>query len=303
VAKPIKTGAGKARTREIRQGGGSKPGAPAFPNQGMPSNEVADKQAKLIFLAGMGISTLVLFGGLFWCVALFVSAIRVAPVNILGIIAAVVGVVAMFFVARACVWMSIFAALIFAQKHGAWVATQDLCRRAMKLKKLIPGGATTGALLLIHGHISRGELDETIQIGQQQYEEFGKDPKQAQNLAPMYSTMGLAFHMQGQWRDSLTWNERAVEAFEQTLDQFKNRRGFMAKLAGIQGAEVQGNIHQQLAATYYTNATNHFNLRNHRGAKEAYRKAMEHANQSPDFPEKADLMRVSREQMQRLKHS
>jgi hypothetical protein len=77
----------------------------------------------------------------------------------------------------------------------------------------------------------------------------------------------------------------------------------MAKIAGIQSAEAVGSIHQQLAATYYTNATNHFNLRNHRGAKEAYRKAMEHANQSPDFPEKADLMRVSREQMQRLKHS
>lgn len=303
MAKPIKSGAGKTKQRMVVAGGPKGGGKPAFPNQGMPSNEVADKQAQLIFIGGLAVTTLVTFGGLFWCVALFVSAVRVSPVNIWGALAAVVGVVVMFFVVRSCIWLSIFAALMFAQKNGAWDAQRSLCQRAMRMKKVIPGGATTAALLLVQGHISRGELDETIKIGQAQYDEFGQDPKQQQNLAPLYSTMGVALHMQGQWRDSVTWNERAIEGFEQMLDQFKNKRGFMAKLANLQGQEIAGNVHIQLAMAYYTNATSHFNLRNHRGAKEAYRRAMEHANQAPDFPEKADLLRVSREQMQRLKHA
>lgn len=274
-----------------------------FPNQGMPSNEAADKQSRWIFMGILTLAVVLIILGLTWSSAQVYYGIRLS--NWLSVGVGTVGVALMLVLGRSSLWLSIFAALMFAQKNNAWDAQRFLCARAMQLKKIIPGGATTAALLLIQGLISRGEIDETIKIGQEQYEQFGNDPKQQQNLAPMYSTLGLAFHLQGQWRESLLWNERAIEAFLKMMDQMKERKGFVAKLAGAggQSAEWIKNLHTQLAVTYFNNGTNQFNLRNQRAAKEAYRQAVEHANQAPEFAEKADLLKVSKEQLQRLKHA
>lgn len=291
------------KQRTMTQGGAKATGKVNFPNEGMPSNVVADKQARLLFMALLTVSLVLVTGGVLWSGAQVMYALNHAPINFFQLGVGIVCLVILFFIGRSMVWLSLFGSLMFAQKANAWEAQQFLCDRAMKLKKLIPGGATTAALLLIQGYISRGEIDETIKIGQQQYEEFGNDPKQMQNLAPMYSTLGLAFHMQGVWRESITWNDRAIEAFRVLLDQFKNKRGLVAKLAGTQSVEWTKNIHTQLAVTYFNNGTNHFNLRNQRVAKDCYRQAVEHANQAPDFPEKADLLKVSREQLSRLKHA
>jgi tetratricopeptide (TPR) repeat protein len=294
---------GKMKMRSMNSGGPKGGGKVAFPNQNLPSNPVGDKQAKLLFMAVLTLSVVLCIMGITWCAAQVYYGVINA--NWLGIAVGAVGIGVLVMFARSAVWLSIFAALMFAQKSNAWEAQQFLCDRAMKLKRIIPGGATTAALLLIQGYISRGQLEETIKIGQEQYEEFGNDKNQQQNLAPMYSTLGLAFHMQGQWRDSITWNDRAIEAFAKVLEQMKEKKGFVAKLAGAGGQSQEWikNIHTQLAVTYFNNGTNQFNLRNHRAAKEAYKHAMDHANQAPDFPEKADLLKVSKEQMQRLKHS
>jgi len=59
----------------------------------------------------------------------------------------------------------------------------------------------------------------------------------------------------------------------------------------------------QLTVAYFNNATSHFNLQNFRQAKANFQKAMETANQAPDFPEKSDIVKASREAMTRLKHT
>jgi hypothetical protein len=74
-------------------------------------------------------------------------------------------------------------------------------------------------------------------------------------------------------------------------------------MAGAQSTQVVGNLKMQLAVVSFNNASSYFNLQNHRSAKVYFQKANEFATQSPDFPEKADLLRASREQVQRLKHS
>lgn len=293
---------GKVKTKMV-VAGGAKNNKPAFPNQGLPSNPIADKQAKMLFMALLTMSFVLVAGALFFAVAMIIAALKSNPMNYFGVAGAVVAIVATFFVARTLLWMSLFGSLMYAQKSNAWEAQLFLCEQAMKLRKLIPGGATTAALLLIQGYISRGDIEQTIKIGQEQYETFGKDPKQVQNLAPMYSTMGLAFHMQGAWRDSIVWNDRAAEAFSKILTNFKERKGIVAKLAGSQTTEWTKNIETQLAVTHFNNGTNHFNLRNYRAAKDSYRQAVEHANQAPDFPEKNDLLKVSKEQLSRLKHT
>lgn len=303
MAKPTKFGAGKVKQRTLTPGSMKDAAQKSFPNQGLPSNVVADKQANLLFIGALALSAALVGAGMFCCVALIISGFNVTPTNWFGVVGGVIGFAAMLFVARAAVWMSIFGAVMYAQKSGAWDALQALCERAMKLKKLIPGGATTAALLLIQGYISRGELDKTIELGQKQYEEFGQDPKQQQNLAPMYSTLGLAFYMNGAWRESITWNDRAIAAFNQLIEQFKTKKGFVAKVAGSQTEEWTKNMHIQLAMAHFNNGTNHFQLRNYRGAKENYRLAVEHANQAPDFPDKAQLLQVSKEQLGRLKHA
>lgn len=302
MAKGMKSGTGKMKTRTV--GGPAmrqQQGKVNFPNQGLPSNPIADQQSRWIFTGGLLATFLVIAAGVFWCVTQIMAGLTGTP-NYVAVAAGFIGIVVLALVSRAGVWMSIFGALMFAQKNNGWEGQKYLTERAMKLKKLIPGGATTAALLLIQGYISRGEVEETIRIGEQQYAEFGKDPKQTQNLAPMYSTLGLAFHMQGQWRDSILWNERAIEAFDKILDQFENKKGFMAKLAGAQGQEWSKEVRKQLAVIYFNNGTNHFNLRNHLAAKDNYRKAVEQANLAPDFPEKPDLLKVSKEQLSRLKH-
>lgn len=303
MAKAMKQGGGKMKARTIGGAGGNNKGKVAFPNQGQPSNVIADKQAKLLFMGLLTGSFVLIAAGMFWAAAQFIASVNQSPIGYLGIAASVICVVVLLFIARAMLWLSIFASLMFAQKSNAWDAQLFLCEQAMKLKKLIPGGASTAGLLLVQGYINRGEIEETIKIGQQQHDEFGRDPKQVQNLAPMYSTLGLAFHMQGAWRESVIWNDRAIEAFAKILEQFAQKKGIAARLVGSQTEEWMKNVHTQLAVTCFNNGTNHFNLRNQRSAKESYRQAVEHANKAPDFPEKADLLKVSREQLSRLKHA
>ncbi len=303
MAKAMKQGGGKMKTKTIGAGANNNKGKVAFPNQGQPSNLVADKQAKLLFMGLLTGSFVLVTAGMFWAVAQFISSVNQSPIVWLGIVLSIACVVVLLLIARAMLWLSIFASLMFAQKANAWETQQFLCQQAMKLKKLIPGGASTAGLILVQGYINRGEIEETIKLGQQQHDEFGNDPKQVQNLAPMYSTLGLAFHMQGAWRESITWNDRAIEAFAKILEQFAKKKGIAARLVGSQTEEWMKNVHTQLAVTCFNNGTNHFNLRNQRGAKESYRQAVEHANKAPDFPEKSDLLKVSREQLSRLKHA
>lgn len=303
MAKSIKQGGGRMKQRTMMPAGAKGAQKPSFPNQGLPSNPVADKQANLIFVGGLAVSVGSVLAGLFFCVALAVSGFNSQPTNWFSLAGGILGAVALFFVARAAVWMSIFGAMMYAQKNNGWDATKSLCTKAMRLKKVMPGGATTAAGLLIQGHISRGELNEVVQLGEQQYNDFGSDPKQQQNLAPVYGAMGMALYMQGSARDSIKWNERAIQAYGVSLEQFKNRKGLAAKLAGAQGADYADAINGQIAVAYFSNANCYMTQQNHRSAKECFRKVVEYANQAKNLPEKEMMLSVSKEQLGRLKHA
>jgi hypothetical protein len=276
---------------------------PSFPNQGMPSNPIADKQANLIFIGGIAVSGLLIVAGIVWCIAVVVSGFNSQPTGWLSIAGGVVGIVLLAFIARAALWMSIFGAMMYANKNNGWEATKSLCARAMGFKKLMPGGATTAAGLLIQGHISRGELDEVVKLGEQQYNDFGNDPKQQQNLAPVYGAMGMAFYMQGNGRDAIKWNDRAIEAYGKSMEQIKSKKGIAGKLVAPQSGEYIDAINGQIAVAYFSNANCYMTQQNFRGAKESFRKVIEYANQANNLPEKDMMLSVSKEQLGRLKHA
>lgn len=303
MAKSMKQGGGRMKQRTMMPAGAKATTQPAFPNQGRASNAVADKRANLIFVGGLLVLGGLILGGLFVSLAMVVGGFNSQPTNWLSIVGGIVLSALLVLAARAAVWMSIFGAMVYAQKNNAWEATKSLCAKGMGLKKIMPAGATTAATMLIQGHISRGELDEVIALGEKQYAEFGNDPKQQQNLAPIYGSVGMAMYMQGAARESVKWNERAIEAYLQTLDQLKNKKGLAAKVASAQGGEYIDAINGNIAMAYFSNANCYMTQQNHRAAKEAFRKVVEYANQAKNLPDKEMMLSVSKEQMSRLKHA
>ena len=127
--------------------------------------------------------------------------------------------------------------------------------------------------------------------------------KPDQNLALLCATVGLAHQMRGNVRESITWNERAIESFKGVFDQVAKPKGLLAKFAASQSSQWIGPLRMHLAAVYLHNANAYFSTMNYRQAKENYKRAVDCANQAPDTAEKKEILQVAREQLARLKHA
>lgn len=301
MGKTSKQFGSKMRTRTV--GGGAKGKRQDLKLDETPSNEVADKQAQMIYIGLTFLSILLVGGALYWAFFTLLSGVSGGHLNWAAIIAGSITIGVCIFLTRTLAWLSYFGAIIYAMKTNAWQSQQRLCRSALKLWRLFPGGSSTAALMLVQSLVSRGQFDEAIAVGQEQFNLHGKDPKFNESLAPMYSSLGMAYQVKGDPKESIVWTERGIEAMERALTQIAEKKTWQAKLAGPQGIEWAKQLRMQLCVAYFNNASSYFNQMNYRQARQLYKQTLDHSNQAPEFPEKAEIVRVSKEQMQRLKHS
>jgi tetratricopeptide (TPR) repeat protein len=267
------------------------------------TNEKGDLQAKALLAGLLILAAALLGGGLFWTGSRLYAAVMHAPVDWVSVAFSVTTIAIMFFVARSLVWLSYFGAILFASKAKAWRSQESLCRQALGLWRVIPGAASTAALALAQNLLGQEKYDEAIKVAEEQWQRFGSSAKADQNLALLCATVGLAYQMRGNARESVSWNERSIEGFKALFEQVANPKGMMAKLASTQSSQWVGPMRMHMAVVYLHNANAYFGMMNYRQAKENYKRAVDAANQAPDSNEKREVLNVAREQMSRLKHA
>ncbi len=300
MAKTPRAG-GKVITKTIGQSRGKRP---EFPLTSGESNEAADQQARILHYSLLAACLLLTLGGVGWGVSELYTGTTSHPIHILAVILGIIALVASFFVGRSMVWLSIIAPAMSAAKNKGWKGQEELCRKGLKLARIFPDNTVTLALILVQSLLSRGELDEAIAIAEEQDKLLGDKTRFQEALGPLYSTLAMAQQAKGNLKQSITWSDRAIDSFQKTLDKYASKKkGWLTKLAEAQGGDIVGNLKTQLTVAYFNNATGHFNTMNYRVAKANFQKAVETAAQAPEFPEKADIVKASRDALSRLKHT
>jgi len=299
VSKYSKGGAkGKVKTvRKVIKGSSAE-----LPVNRADSNAQGDKQAMVIFYGLLAMAAVLVVTALSFIIQNLIQAASRSPYDWMSVIGFSLLFAISLLIGRGLIWLSFFGAIMYAMRVKAWQTQENLCRTVMKYHRLIPGGASTSGLMLVQSLIGRGEAEEAIKVGDEQWNRLSTKGKEDQNLAPMCSMLGLAHQLRGDFKESIVWSDRAVHLFQKLLEQVKNPKG-MTKLAVMQSPNLAANMQMQLAVAYFNSATSHFNTMNYRAAKENYKKANEHATQAPDSVEKTEILKVSREQMARLKHN
>ncbi len=279
---------------------------PELPINTAASNPIGDLQARALFGGLLCASTLLFGTGVFWASGQLIEACKHTPVDWVSAVLMAVSLVAMVLVARSLVWMSYFGAIMFATKKQAWRAQEVLCRSAIMLAKVIPGAASTASLVLAQNLIGQNKSQEAITVAEEQWLR-STGPKGTvkpdQNVALLCASAGLAHQLAGDVRASITWNERAIEAFRSVLDSVAKPKGLMAKLAASQGSHWIGPVRLHLAVVHLHNANAHFGTMNYRAAKENFKRAIDNANQAPDSADKKEVLKVAKEQLARLKNA
>jgi hypothetical protein len=267
------------------------------------TNEQGDMQTNAIF-GGLLLVAFGIFGAAaFWSWHNASTALSHQPIQWVAVVLPVLFLAGMVLVTRSLIWASFFASIMFATKTKAWRSQENLSRLAIKAGPVIPGAASTAALVLAQNLLGQSKIDEAIAVAEEQWQRSGSKASADQNLAQLCSTVGLAYQLRGSMRESIAWNDRAITAFQGVLDQMANPKGFVAKLAASQGTQWIGPLKMHVAAVHMHNASAHMSQMNYRQAKENFKKAVDYANQAPDSAEKTEILRVAREQLGRLKHA
>lgn len=267
------------------------------------SNSQADLKTRLLFWGLLSGSILLFGSGVFWAGQRLEIALTNSPVDWVAIVLLTVGFAVMVLVLRSLVWMSFFGAIMYATKTKAWRSQESLCRTAIKGWRILPGVASTASLVLAQNLLGQSKPQEAINVADDQWQRLGTSGKPDQNAALLYATSGLAYQMLGNARESITWNERAIEGFKGVLEQVEKPKGLITKLVAAQGTRWVGPVRMHLAVVHLHNANAYFSQMNYRPAKENYKRAVDLANQAPESAEKKELLQVARDQLARLKHA
>ena len=283
----------------------SKVDAPDAPQSPMvqESNPRGDKLATLLFAGIIVIAALVLVGSSFYSISLFSRAIQASPVEWMNVGISSVTLVVSVVLVRALIWLSLFGSMSLAVRLGGWNAIESTSKKALMLPNFLSRGSAWASLFLVQSLVSRGKYDEAREAAESEWERSGWDEKQAQSLGPLATTVGMSLQAQGDMKNALKWNERGIEMLNKCIE-FVNRpnKGFFEKAAATQAGDWMGQIKAQLATAHFANGTIYFNKMDYRRAKENYKKAVDYANQSVDFPQKDYMLQMGKEQLQRLKH-
>lgn len=269
-----------------------------------PSNEQGDKYTMLLFYSAQVLAGLLLIGGTALSVSNFVQAINAHPINWGMCIWMTLALASTFIVARSLAWMGVLGAVLLAQKMNAWQAQEDICRRAQKMQKIMPSGAAWAAMVLAQSLATRGKYKEAAEVAEAEWYRNGDSDKNDQTVGPTCSIAAFAYQMEGDWKTVMVWNDRTITTLGRAIENMKKpKKGIMANALSAQSGQYIGQCQMQVASAYFANAQIFMQQNNFRQAKENFRKTIEFMAQAPDSEQKNEVLKVAKEQLQRLKHS
>lgn len=269
-----------------------------------PSNAKWDKLGYTMFAGLLVVAVVLVASGIFYSADGFTKAVSATPIDWFGCAIMTLLLAVTFFAGRGLVSLAFFGTVMLASKFGAWKTSESICGIAIKYRFLVPNGGGWAAMALVQSMISRGKFKEAIDVAEAEWEKSGSNEKQALNLGPMCAAVGMAHQVEGDLKKTATWNERAIDSLTKMLENAEGKKkGLFAWAAKAQAGSWVGQVKMQLAAAHFSNAQVHMESRDYRRAKSNFRNAQDYANQSPDFPQKDDIVKLSKEQLQRLKHA
>ena len=288
------------KVRKVKHIGGSQ----ALPVNDAPSNEAGDRLTYGVLFGLLLVAVATAVGALIWGVIGVVEASHMHPVDWMKLVLSVMIGASSVWVARSIAGLSLFGSVMIASKKGAWKALEAIGTKGCDYRRFLPGGASWMSTAVVQSYVSRGQYKKPIDLAQREWDLCGDDDKQRQNLGTLCFAAGLANQGDGDMKQCQMWNDRAIDTMKKALEQLKQPpKGMMAKLAATQSPQLEEQLRIQLAAAYFNCATMYFNVMDYRRAKENYRNAVEHAVKAPEFPQKAEIVKFSNEQLGRLKHS
>jgi tetratricopeptide (TPR) repeat protein len=268
------------------------------------SNEQGDKYAMLLFYSAEVLAGLLLIGGTAFSVTRFIQALNAHPLDWATCIWMTVALAFTFIVARSLAWLAVLGSVLLAGKLNAWQSMEDISRKAQKMQKLMPSGASWATMVLAQSLASRGKYKEAAEIAEAEWARNGSSDKNDQTLGPTCAIASFSYQIEGDMKNSLIWNERTITTLGRAVENLKKpKKGLLANAMSQQSGQYIAQVQTQLGAAYFGNANIYFQQMNYRQAKENYRKTIEIMSQAAESPQKAEILRVAKEQMQRLKHS
>lgn len=290
----------KQQTRKVYKNVGSS----SLPINNVASNPKGDQIASAASIALLAGSVIAVVAGISFSYWQFGPAVSKHPIEWGPVVWSTITLAIAFVLARALLWLSFFGSAMLAAKMGGWSSLEAITRRAIKYGRFLPNGTPWASLMLVQSLMARGQWKESITVAEEEWTRTGNDKAQAQNIGPLCAAVGMATQAEGQYKDSLTWNDRAIEKINAVLDELgKPKKGLLAKATAVQGDQWTSQLRIHLAAAYFGNANVYFNSQDFRRAKENYKRAVENAAKSPDFPNKSDIIKISNDQLSRLKHA
>ncbi len=277
-----------------------------FPVNNTPSNAQYDNLGLALFIVALTLGLAALVGGGYYTINQFMQAVQAQPVQWMTAILMTGFLLISLYTARTLVWLGFFGTVMMCSRMGAWKRAEETAEIAIKLDKFSPNGTGWASMALSQSLLQRGLFKESLAVAESEWQRNGTNPKQAINMGPLCACAAMANQVEGNVKQTLAWNERALTSLNHMHEEYSNpqkNKGMIRKLTSPQSKEWLGQIKMQLAATYFNNATIYMNSMDHRRAKESFKKAVEMAVQAPDFPQKADILKVGKEQLGRLKHS
>jgi len=296
----------KAQTRHMakRSKGPKTPRAAEIPVNDTPSNVKGDNMSLGLFVALLIACAATAGLGVYFSSTRFVQAINATPTDWLTIVAMTLILTLALLLARTFFWLAFFGPVMLAARMGAWSTCEKLCKQAIKLPQTLSRGSSWASVALVQSLVTRGKFAEAIEVAEAEWQRSGQDVRQVQNLGPLCVTVGIATQVESDMKESLKWNERGVECLNKSLTELdKPKKGIMAKAMAPQSSEWTGQVKTQLAVAHFNIASIYMQKQDHRRAKENFKKSVDFANQAPEFPQKADIVKVGREQLGRLKHA
>lgn len=295
----------KASTRHMAKRKSPKvPKTADLPVNEAPSNVKGDNMAMGLFFAINLAAAASLVGGAYYSSTGFMRAINASPMDWITMVIMTLILTATFFVVRSLFWLSFFATVMLSSKFGAWNTCEKICRQAIKLPPTLSRGSSWAAVALVQNLVGRGKFRDAVNVAEEEWTRSGQDSRQVQNLGPLCVAAGIASQVEDDSKESLKWNERGVECLNKSYEDLTQpKKGMMAKALAPQSTEWLGQVRTQLAVAHFNIATIYIQKMDYRRAKENFKKSVDHASQAPDFPQKADILKVGREQLGRLKHA
>jgi len=275
---------------------------PEIPINTKESNAKGDQLALAACISLIIGAVAVLGLGGYWSISGLIRATDPHHLNWASIFGSIVIAIMSFLIARALVNLSFFGAATIAVRMGAWKSLEIVTRQALKLQKILPNSSAWASMILAQSFLSRGEYKQALAIAEDEWKRFGEDKRQNQNMGPLCAAAGMASQADGDYKTTLVWNDRAIAKINAVLEELNSpKKTLFARALALQSGEVTAQLRIPLAAACFNNACIYFNSMDYRRAKENYRKTIENAVKAPDFPNKAEIIKTSNDQLARLK--